>query len=67
MKQTKLFLWYPSFHGVGQGMKQTKLYLWYPSFIGVGRGMEMKDAIYTAWSSSYLDIHQEMKDNIVAA
>jgi hypothetical protein len=27
MKQTKLYLWYPSFIGVGQGMKQTKLYL----------------------------------------
>jgi hypothetical protein len=25
MKQTKLYLWYPSFIGVGQGMKMTKL------------------------------------------
>jgi hypothetical protein len=30
MKQTKLYLWYPSFLDVDQGMKQTKLYLWYP-------------------------------------
>jgi hypothetical protein len=59
-----LYLWYPSFIGVGQAMKQTKLYLWYPSFIGVGQGMkmtkhqEMKDITNTAWSVSYLDLHQ---------
>jgi hypothetical protein len=29
MKQTKLYLSYSKFIGVGQGMKQTKLYLWY--------------------------------------
>jgi hypothetical protein len=41
MKQTKLYLWYPSFIGVGQGMKMTKLQLCYPSFLGVGHGMKM--------------------------
>ena len=32
MKQNYLYLWYPLFQGVGQGMKQTYLYLWYPLF-----------------------------------
>jgi hypothetical protein len=38
--QTYLYLLYPLFQGVGQGMNQTYLYLWYPLFQGVGQGMK---------------------------
>jgi hypothetical protein len=55
MKMTKLYLWYPSFLGVGQGMKMTKLYLWYPSFLGVGQGIKVTK-LYLWYPSFILQI-----------
>jgi hypothetical protein len=61
MKETYLYMWYPLFQGVGQGMKQTSLYLWYPLFQGVGQGMK-ETYTDTDSSASYLDLHLEIKD-----